>query len=43
MENKQYESPEITVISIEPDEKLMNTELIDDPTAGYGMGSGGIT
>ena len=23
MENKKYESPEITVISIEPDEKLM--------------------
>ena len=40
MENKKYERPEITVISIEPDEKLMGGTLNGDPELGaVGVGS----
>ena len=41
MENKKYESPEITVISIEPDEKLMGTEE-EGPGTIMGNGSGPV-
>ena len=39
MENKQYESPKITVISIEPDEKLMDVVVNGDPGVDFGFGS----
>ena len=38
MENKQYESPEITVISIEPDEKLMENEEVI-----FGVGASAVS
>ena len=42
MENRQYERPEITVISIEPDEKLMGTESTDVPGMEPGVGPSAI-
>ncbi len=40
MENKEYESPKITVISLEPDASLMeDTDTTSLPRAGTNLGS----
>ncbi len=48
MENREYESPKITVINLEPDESLMgdNTVLPGAPSTGngtFGGASNGMT